>query len=264
MRTRYRKILVAAALTALALTAIFASAANAATPAPPYQDFAGCPSSAENPFVTECIKFTFSNGEIGIGNREVPLTNPIVLRGGVEQVTGNLVYNAEGGIVPVQQTVPGGLIGLTGLKGLDQAVANNQQLKLYATVELAGNPGSVSEEIFTLPIKIHLQNPLLGSSCYVGSTADPIDLSLETTKVPSRLVREAERPEVLTTSAPGTYADSSYAVPGANGCQLTIGAFHLPIDELVDAAYDLPSAAGKNSTVFDYGFSVVESSVVYP
>ena len=44
MRTRYRKILVAAALTALALMAIFASAANAATPAAPYQDFAGCPS----------------------------------------------------------------------------------------------------------------------------------------------------------------------------------------------------------------------------
>ena len=63
MRTRYRKILVAAALTALALTAIFATAANAATPAPPYQDFAGCPSRAENPFVAECIKFTFSNGE---------------------------------------------------------------------------------------------------------------------------------------------------------------------------------------------------------
>lgn len=264
MRTRYRKILVAAALTALALTAIFASAANAATPAPPYQDFAGCPSRAENPFVAECIKFTFDNGEIGIGNREVPLTNPIVLRGGVEQITGNFIYNAEGGIVPVQQTVPGGLIGLTGLKGLDEAVANNQQLKLYATVELAGNPGSVSEEPFTLPVKIHLQNQLLGSNCYVGSAANPIDLNLESTAAPEGIEAEAGRPEVFTTTSPGTYADNSYAVPGANGCQLTIGSFHLPIDELVNAAYDLPSAAGHNSTTFDYGFSVVEPTVVYP
>lgn len=264
MRTRYRKILVAAALTALALTAIFASAANAATPAPPYEDFAGCPSRAENSFVAECIKYTFSGGEIGVGNREVPVTNPIVLRGGVEQITGDFISNTEGGIVPVQQTVPGGLIGLTGLKGLDEAIANSAQLKLYATVELAGNPGSVSEEVFTLPVKIHLQNPLLGSNCYVGSAASPIDLNLATTQAPSRLRPEASRPEVLATTGPGTFADSSYAVPGANGCQLTIGAFHLPIDELVDAAYHLPSTAGNNTTTLDYGFAVVDPAVVYP
>jgi hypothetical protein len=264
MRTRYRRILVAAALTTLALTAIFASAANAATPAPAYGDFAGCPSRAENPFVAECIKYTFSGGEIGIGNREVPVTNPIVLRGGVEQITGDFIDNAEGGIVPVQQTVPGGLVGLTGLKGLDEAIANNAQLKLYATVELAGNHGSVSDEPFTLPIKIHLQNQLLGSNCYVGSTANPINLNLAITQAPGELEFESGREEVLSTTSPGTFNDGSYAVPGATGCQLTIGALHLPIDELVDAAYKLPSAAGKNTTDLDFGFAVVDPSVVYP
>lgn len=263
MRTRYRKILVAAALTALASMALLASVANAATPPAPYQDFAGCPSRAENPFVAECIKYTFSGGQIGIGNREVPVTNPIVLRGGVEQITGDFIHNAEGGIVPVKQTVPGGLIGLTGLTGLDEAVANSEQLKLYATVELAGNPGSVSEDTFTLPVKIHLQNPLLGSNCYVGSSADPIDLNLAVSKEPGELEFESGREEVLSTTSPGTYSDSSYAVPGATGCQLTIGSFHLSIDGLVNAAYKLPSAAGKNTTDLDYGFAVVDPSVVY-
>jgi len=264
MRTRYRKILVTAALTALALTAIFATAANAATPAPPYQDFAGCPTRAENPFVAECIKFTFSGGQIGVGNREVPVTSPIVLRGGTEQITGNFIDNAEGGIVPVKQTVPGGLIGLTGLKGLDETIASKEQLKLYATVELAGNPGSLSKPTLSLPIKIHLQNPLLGSNCYVGSAASPINLNLAVTKEVGELEFEAGREEVLATTAPGTYSDSSYAVPGATGCQLTIGSFHLAIDQLVDAAYDLPSAAGHNATTLDYGFAVVDPSVVYP
>src|SRR6185312_7649041 len=84
MRTRYRKILVAAGAT-LASMALLASAADAATPAPPYEDFAGCPSRAEVPFVASCVKYTFNGGSIGLGNREIPVTNPIVLHGGYEQ-----------------------------------------------------------------------------------------------------------------------------------------------------------------------------------
>jgi hypothetical protein len=277
MRTRYRKILVAAVLSALASMAILASAAEAATPAPPYEDFAGCPSRAENEFVASCIKYTFSGGKIGIGKREIPITNPIVLRGGFEQETGEFLNNGEGGMIPAKQTVPGGLIGLTGFPWLDELLGSKEQLKLYATVELAGAPGNVSEPPFTLPVKIHLENPALGSSCYVGSVASPINLSLitHTTSPPppnspitgkpaGKLVAEAGRPEVKTTSATGEYVDNAYAVPGASGCQLKIGPFTLPIDELVDAAYALPSAAGHNTTILDYGFSVVDPEVVYP
>lgn len=276
MRTRYRKILVAAGAT-LASMALLASAAEAAKPAPPYEDFAGCPSKAENPFVASCIKYTFSSGEIGIGSREIPVTNPIVLRGGYEQISGDFIYNEEGGIVPVQQTVPGGLIGMTSLPWLDEILGSKEQLKLYATVELAGNPGSVSEPTFTLPVKVHLENPALGSSCYVGSSESPIDLDLTTGttsppapnepitgKAAGRLKAEAGRTSVKTSSAPGEYVDNAYAVPGANGCQLKLGPFHVPIDELVDAAYGLPAAAGANTAILDYTISTVNPTVIYP
>lgn len=276
MRTRYRKILVAAGAT-LASMALLASAAEAAKPAPPYEDFAGCQSHAENPFVASCIKYTFSSGKIGIGSREIPVTNPIVLRGGYEQITGDFVHNAEGGIVPTKQTVPGGLIGLTGLPWLDEILGSKEQLKLYATVELAGNPSSVNKEPFILPIKVHLENPALGSSCYVGSSSSPIDLSLTTgtTSPPppnepihgeeaGEFEPEAERPQVLTTETPGTYVDNAYAVPGASGCQLKIGPFVIPIDELVDAAYHLPSAAGTNTTSLGFTVSLVTPEIVYP
>jgi hypothetical protein len=262
MRTRYRKILVAAGAT-LASMALLASAADAATPAPPYEDFAGCPSRAENHFVAECIKYTFSGGEIGFGNREVPVTNPIVLRGGSEQITGNFISNDEGGIVPVKQTVPGGLIGLTGLPWLDEALGSKEQLKLYATVELAGTPSSISEFPFVVPVKIHLQNPALGSNCYVGSNAAPINLKLAPGTLAGGFESEAGRPEVLTTVEPGELVDSNYAVSGANGCQLKIGPFSVPIDELVDAAYELPATAGTNSTALDYTLSIVDPGVVY-
>ncbi len=274
MRTRYRKILVAAALTALALTAIFASAANAATPAPPYQDFAGCPSEAENPEVAVCQKFEFTGGHITFGNRQVPVTNTIILRGGIEQETGNFVFNNEGGMIPAQQTVPGGVIGMTGLKWLDEFSA--KALQLHATVELAGQPGSLFNETFLVPVKLHLESPLLGNGCYIGSNASPIDLNLGigTTNPPapnmpisghpsSPLTPEESRPAVRT-GTDGLFVDNAYAVPAASGCQLEIGGYTLPLDSLVDSAYKLPAAAGTNETMLDYNTSRVSSFTVYP
>jgi hypothetical protein len=264
MRKRYRKILVTAALSALASTAIFASAADAAKPAAPYEDFAGCPSRAENPSVASCIKYVFNGGSIGIGKREVPVTNPIVLRGGYEQITGNFIYNAEGGIVPVKQTVPGGLVGMTGFKWLNELSGSKEQLKLYATVELAGAPGSISAPDLKMPVKIHLENPALGNGCYIGTTASPIPLELSVAKAAGRFKAEAEREEVQTTVTPGEMVDSSYAVPGATGCQLKVGPFTIPINEVVDAAYGLPATAGTDTTKLNFLISTVEPEVVYP
>jgi hypothetical protein len=273
MRTRYRKILVAAALTALALTAIFASAANAATPAPPYQDFAGCPSEAENESINTCEKIEFTGGHITFGNREVPVSNTIALRGGVEVGTGNFVFNNEGGIAPVRQVVPGGVIGMTGLNWLDLFSAN--ALKLYSTVELAGDLGSVRGSVLTVPVKLHLESPLLGKGCYVGSAASPINLNLTTgtTNPPapneptsghlgSPLAPEAERPEVSVTNG-GLFVDNAYAVPAANGCKLEVGG-GISLDQLVNQRYDLPAAAGTNETMLDYNIARVLPEVVYP
>jgi hypothetical protein len=276
MKLRHRKLFVVAA-SALASMALVASAAEAAAPAAPYQDFAGCPSRAENPFVGGCVKYTFSGGKIGLGNREIPVTNPIFLRGGFEQITGNFIYNAEGGIVPAKQAVPGGLTGMTGWSWLDQAFASKEQLKLYATVELAGRPSSVNELPFTVPVKVHLENPALGSSCYVGSNTAPLTLQLTngTTNPPApnkpisgevagEFEAEAARPEVFTTNTPGKLVDNAYAVPGANGCQLKVGSHTYALDQIVDAAYKLPAAAGKNTTTLTYTASIVDPGVVYP
>jgi hypothetical protein len=261
MRTSYRKILVAAALSALASMAIFASAANAAPPAPPYQDFAGCPNQAEQQFVGECIKYEFTGGHIGFGKREIPVTNTIILRGAAEQETDNFLFNQEGGIVPVRQTVPGGLIGMTGYKWLNEF--SEKQLKLYATVELAGNVGSLLEPTLNVPIKIHLENPFLGTGCYVGSNASPIMLHLAVTTPLGPFQEEASRPEVIKATG-GVYSDSSYTVPGASGCVFNYGKTHQSIDSVVNSAYGLPAAAGKSTTVLDYSLSGALRGTVYP
>jgi hypothetical protein len=263
MRKRHRKILVAAALSALASMAILASAANAAKPAPGYSDFAGCPSPAEQQFIGVCVKDEFTGGHIGIGNREIPITNTIVLRGGVEQETSNFLYNSEGGIIPVRQTVPGGLTGFTGYKWLDEAIKNSSQLKLYATVELAGQVGSQLASTFNVPIKIHLENQFLGSGCYVGSNANPITLHLSTAKEPGEFEEEASRPEVIKATG-GIFADHSYAVPAASGCVFNYGSTHQSIDKIVNSAYGLPAAPGKDTTELIYNESRVANRVVNP
>lgn len=263
MRTRYRRILVAAALSALASMAILASAAEAATPAPPYEDFAGCPSPAENPFTGDCVKYEFAAGHIGLGNREIPITNPIIFRGGTEQGTSAFLDNGEGGIIPVQQTVPGGLIGLTGYQWLDEALGSSELLKLHATVELVGEPQGVAKAPLTLPIRVHLENSFLGSNCYVGSEADPIALQLATARQPSKLAPEAERPKVLV-SNDGLFADSTYSVPAASGCQFNLGPIHRSVDSLVNKRYGLPAAAGSDTTELEFDLSVTFPKVVYP
>jgi hypothetical protein len=274
MRTRYRKILVAAALTALALTAIIASAANAATPPAPYQDFAGCPSPAENDAVASCEKLEFTGGHISFGNRDMPITTTIHMNGGFEQVTGNYLFNAEGGIVPVRQTVPGGVIGLTGMKALDSF--SEKALKLYGVVELAGNPGSVTNALWTVPVKIHLESPLLGKGCYVGSSANPIDLNLTVgTTEPaapnkpisgqpsSELTPEAGRPAVEVSTG-GALVDNTYAAPVASGCKIEAGGLTIPIDSLVNSGYHLPAAAGTNEAILDFNVAYASPFTVYP
>jgi hypothetical protein len=274
MRTRFRKILVAAALSALASMAILASAAVAATPAAPYQDFAGCPSPAEKEFVAACEKLELTGGHISFGSRDIPITNTIVVRGGYEATTGDYLYNGEGGIVPVRQTVPGGVIGLTGYKWLDSYSEN--ALKLYATVELAGNPGSVFEPAWSLPVKVHLESPLLGKGCFVGSNAHPINLGLTvgatnppapaqpiSGRLSSPLMPEAARPAVEVGSD-GVLVDNAYAAPAASGCKLELGGRTIAIDSVVNSAYHLPAAAGQNEAILDFDVAYVSNSVVYP
>jgi hypothetical protein len=271
MRSRYRKVLVAAG-TALASMAMLASAAQAVTPPAPYEDFAGCPNLAENEFVASCQKLTFTGGHITLGEREVPIANPFTLVGATEQGTGAWVQNSEGGLSPVAQPVPGGLIGLTGFEWLDEL--SEKSLKLYATIELAGNPGLLKGP-FALPVKVHLENPLLGKGCYVGSNEAPIQLSLKTGttnppapnepitgKAPGPFVEEPGQPGVSTASG-GVYVDNAYAVPGATGCKLEVGPFMVPIDKVVNSAYGLPAAAGTNEAILDFNRSVATQRTVY-
>lgn len=269
-KRKHTRVLVALA-GAIAAVALMAPGATAATPAPGYEQFAGCPSPEENPAVFACTYSVIKGGHFQIGSKDVPIDNPINLSGGILP-DGHITANAKGGLEPVKQQVPGGIIGITGLDWLINFL-DLEALKLYAVTELAGAPELGSS--LKLPVRVRLINPLLGDSCYIGSFAEPIALDLITATTnpppPNEPITGVDPefsfdPETLIQSQKnGQFVDNSFAAPGASGCVLTLfGFIPINVNGLVNSQSDLPSPAGTNETRQDFDLEVVQPSAVYP
>jgi hypothetical protein len=255
---------------AIAALAFLVPTASAQTPNPGYEQFKGCPSQAQVPIVVFCQRVHIDGGHFQMGSKTVPIENPMDLVGGLN-VDGNFV---GGAFPPVKQKVPGGVVGLTGLTFLLE-LFGSEALTLYATTELAGVPGNAFEEPIKLPIKVHLTNPagLLGSTCFVGSTTEPIKLNL--------IVGTTSPPppnEPITGVEPGffedelgifhldngQFVDNSFAAPGANGCKLVLfGFIPISINGLVNSQAGLPSPAGTNETRQDFDIELTFEELVY-
>jgi hypothetical protein len=259
---------------AMAVLALTASMASARTPVSPYGAFAGCPSPEENPAVEGCFTTTIKGGHFQMGNKNVPIEKPMTLSGGFD-FFGKVSFSPAGGLTKAKQKVPGGVIGLTGLTWLLE-ILGSEALTLYATTELAGTPSSPLEPPITLPIKVHLENAVLGSKCYVGSNSSPITLNLITgtteppppnkpiTGVDPTFSFDATRPGVVLASNT-TFVDNSFSAPGANGCVLTLfGFIPISINGLVNSQSGLPAAAGTNETVQNADSALVARERVYP
>jgi hypothetical protein len=255
---------IGAAVVALAL---MAPVASAATPAPGYTQFAGCPSKAEKADTATCIRSTVTGGQFKIGNKEVPITSPIVLSGGTNGELGNFGNNSKGGLTVVKQKVPGGVIGLTGLTWLAEFLGS-EALTLYAAAEMVGQPKFNGFSEIALPLRFHLINGVLGNSCYIGTSLNPVTLHLTTGKSGkltgvSPSISEDSK-EILHLTG-GTYVDNTFSAPTANGCTLTLfGFIPVSINGLVNSASGLPAAAGTNEAIQHIETEFAEVGLVYP
>lgn len=256
--------------TAIAALALLAPLASAKTPEPGYSQFAGCPDQVENPAVILCIRSVINGGHFKMGSKDVPITNPMTLSGGVDGSFEKIFANAKGGLTPVKQQVPGGVIGITGLDWLVNFLGL-EALKLYAVTELAGQP-TIGDGTF-LPIKVHLINSILGNNCYVGSVASPISLQLITgTTTPpgpnkpitGKLPSFSEDALHITHANGAEFVDNAFAAPGASGCVLTLfGFIPISINGLVNSQSGLPAAAGTNETRQNTDSEFVPRALVY-
>lgn len=257
--------------------ALFAPAAQAVdTPKAGYGQFKGCPSEKENPNSLVCVRTDITGGNFKMGNKNVPITNPIVLVGGTDANLDNFVYNSAGGLLPAKQTVPGGVIGLTGLTWLLEFFGV-EALSLHATTELAGTPDvNIFEEPVELPIKVHLTTPsgVLGNNCYVGSNSNPIKLNLITgttnPPAPNKPITGKEpffdfnETTLISYLKKGTFVDNSFSAPGASGCVLTLfGFIPVSLNSVVNLQAGLPAAAGNNETKQNFDVQLTDTSIVY-
>jgi hypothetical protein len=258
------RLLLAVGATLMAM-ALVVPAAGATTPNPGYGEFSACP---DDPAYATCVRVDVTGGHFQMGKKDAPITNPIVVSGGVP--SNGLGFKGE--MSEAKQKIPGGVVGITGLEWLTEFLTGDA-LNLYAVTELAGTPSLFVEPAY-LPIKVRLVNSVLGKKCYVGSEKDPIDLHLTiatTNPPPPNEPITGKEPEFtfeegteIIRAQDGEFVDNAFDAPGANGCVLTLfGFIPLSLNALVNLQAGLPSPAGTNETRQEFDLAFVASELVY-
>jgi hypothetical protein len=283
-----RRLLIAGALMAAMLVPASQALASSHHPKGEFAQFAECPLS--KPTLTFCTFAETDGGFFTVGKKTVPLKNPVVLQGGLEENEKEEIFflGAENGetLVKTPQTVPGGLLGVEApkswpkfLQDLFNETINKGLTGVTATVELAApassikvSPGNLlSEEgdALVLPVKIKLSNSFLGSNCYIGSNAKPVVINFTTGETspppPNEKIHGSagtasfnETGTIITLSG-GSFVNNSFAAPGASGCG---GLFSFLIDPFVNSLIGLPSPAGTNTAILEGKFQLAVPAAV--
>lgn len=255
--------------------------------------FNQCPDN--NSEVDLCVYAESTSGLFTLGKKSVPLKNKVVLQGGAiegvnEEPFGPLTFvGARNGetLTKSPQPVPGGLLGVTAptwwpqiLRDLFNETINNGFTGVTATVELAAPASAINLNLantvtqsgiaLELPVKVKLDNPFLGSNCYVGSNSNPIRLKLTTgtTSPPppntpisgSSGTLEGREEFRIIVAKNNKLVDNSFAAPGANGCGGFL--FSWAVDPFVNSIVGVPSPAGTNTAILEGTTYLGEASYV--
>ena len=230
--------------------------------------------------VQQCPRFTAevktacshetTGGGVTLNKQNVPITKTITLQGGIieNEATGEEKFvaalNGET-LSKTPQNVPGGLLDLVNCKditgegllekierGSCEGIFENGVTGVNAVTELARPASEIGISrsnlvdrtgvALKLPVKIRLENPLLGSECYVGSSSSPIvwNLTTGTTSPPPpnkpitgkvgkiTFTEEFEITHITRNSS----VDNAWSAPGATGCG---GIFSFLLDPIIDS-----------------------------
>ena len=245
----HRTRVVVAALLAVAVAALGLAGNASAKLVGNYTRFAQCP--YKNAEAARCLYSTTNSGEVVLGKKKVPIEKAVVLQGAytLGDANGDSKFiGATNGITlsKAPQNVPGGLAGIVPeegtpflVKALIKFFFENKLTGLTSTLELAKSASDivVNEEHLggelgtglKMPVKVHLENPFLGKSCYVGSSSSPItwELTTGTTSPPApnkpiagtlgEEIKFLEEGSILEAKG-NKLVDNAWSAPGASGC----------------------------------------------
>jgi len=260
----------------LALLAWTSSALAMGKPTGVYKNMPLCP--LKNVKVKKCLYSNTASGSVTLNKETVSVSNPIVLQGGVyfnETTKEDVFVNAEGGetLSKSPQVIKGGLLEFMPPAFLpepfkaffEEYIINKGPTGLYATTELVGevkinesNLVNLEGPTLTLPVRVHLENPLLGEGCYIGSKAHPLTWELGDGVEPGKFgeieFKESFNYEELTEN---TLVDKTFSAPGATGCVNYVPwwlfgeLIEAIANEVVDGKIGLPSESGKNAAILN-------------
>jgi hypothetical protein len=254
-----------------------------------FSKFNYCPST--NAEVKKCLDSVTVGGDIILGKKTTPIESPVTLQGGYGKANAEHIskfFEATNGITlsKTPQNVPGGLLGIVPpesspplVKLLSKFFFENSITGVKATLELA-KPASeiqisefnllIEEEVaLKLPVKVHLENPFLGSSCYVGSSSSPLIWNLTTgpTAPPgpntsihgtSGLLEGKEEDEIITLTG-NELVENAWAAPEATGCG---GILSFLVDPVIDSELGLPAKAGMNTAILKNNIAISSAAAV--
>jgi hypothetical protein len=264
MSARTRVAGLIAIAVAMSCPMVAAAPALAITPTGDWARYTACPlDDPANPTILSepgyCVWAQTTDGQVTIGNKTVPIVNPITLQGAFTGAGTPLNwFNASPAsqtLVDPGQPVPGGLNGNPDDTSPGNSVTAKTELVgpiMLSTENLLFQEGTGLQ----LPVKVHLINPTLGASCYIGSDSDPIVLNLTTgtTSPPppntpiSGNFADLEFVDEFTQITVGVtdLVDNGFSAPVANGCGSGGN-----LDPAVNAIVGLPSAAGTNTAILN-------------
>jgi hypothetical protein len=238
-----------------------------------------------------CVAGNATSGSITLGNITTPVVQPVNVQfgfwtppdasNGGDNTSGISEY--AGGVLPPPaglsamlvtepDQIPQSLTTALGcatatnrtVKNLCQQAENfgGKYNRVYALAQSAGQITNFGVLSWTQRVKFKLINPLLGSSCSIGSDNNPIVLNPALSVNPGGQLEELPDPNpakhpntfvLAITSASAT--DTTFTAPGVTGCGPG-GAKNIAIDEALDAGTGLPSASGVNSLTLSGAFGI--------
>jgi hypothetical protein len=265
-----------------------------------YTAFEQCPYHTEG--VEGCLVSRSESGEVVIGNKKeakektvVPIVKTQTLQGGFGEpnpATGQQpFFGATNGVTlsKTPQKVPGGLLDLVKCNEISnfllrvgcELLFENGTTGVNATTELAVPASSIYLNEFALqeqlpyppyppalvlPVKIHLENSLLGSECYIGSSSEPIELALTTGSTSPPAPNKSIKGKLgkLSSRAKGrilvitenTLVGNAFSVGKAHGCGLGL------LDGIIESKLGLPSPAGENTAILNNTVEQASASAV--
>jgi hypothetical protein len=306
MSKRYVKRVTLIVMASALVASLGVTSPALATPKGIFSVFSDCPLATFkalgiSPEVAKCSYNTTTSGEVAISSTKVPISQTITLQGGAIPVGSSeveyfLLPGADGATFSkTELNVPGGLLDFVNCEEITgsgvfekleraacKAIFENKTTGVTATTESVANTKNpailnefnLNEEVGTaiaLPVRIHLKNPLLGSNCYIGSEAHPINLHLTTgatsPKSPNKSIHGKlgtaetleEKGQLMLRIKNNTLVDNSFSAPVAEGCGEF---FSFLIDPIVNSKLGLPSEDGHNTAVLGGTLNVATAEAV--